>query len=156
MLGLSPVYKSRLAQYCYSLHRLSDKYLWRRVEIFVHPTFSVNRLYLTLQATVLHMGYIKRKTNTEFSCGNNLHQSRFKTTLSFLRQAGLLNNNTPPSNFELYILQLVPCVFTLLGCVLFWIHMFIDMIWRKLWWQCVGCLVCHPLRGRISVAGRPP
>ena len=96
----STVYNPRLAQYCHSLYRLSDKHLWRRVDIIVHLTYTVNTLYFSLQATVLHMGYIKRKRNTEFSCNNSLHQSRFKTTLSFLRQAGLLTNNTSPSKVQ--------------------------------------------------------
>jgi len=68
---------------------------------------------LTLQATVLHMGYIKRKRNTEFSCDNSLHQSRFKTTLSFLRQAGFLIDNTSPSK--------VQTLYTTVGAVCFYI-----------------------------------
>jgi len=97
---MSPVYNHRLAQYCHSLYCLSNKQLWRRVEIIVHPTYIVNTLYLTLQATVLRMGYIKRKRNTEFLCDNSLYQSRFKTTLSFLRQTGLLTKNTSPSKVQ--------------------------------------------------------
>ena len=42
VLRWPPFYKQRPVQYCHSLHRLSDKQLWRRVEIFVHPTYIVN------------------------------------------------------------------------------------------------------------------
>jgi hypothetical protein len=108
----SPVYNPRLAQYCHSLYRLSDKYLWRRVEIFVHPTYIVNTLYLTLQATVLHMEYIKRKRITDFSYVNGLNQTRLKTPLSFLRQTGLLNNNTSPS--------IVQTLYTTVGAVCYY------------------------------------
>ena len=121
MFGLSPVYNPRLAQYCHSLYRLSDKHLCRRVEIFVHPTYIVNPLYFSLQATVLHMEYIKTKRNTEFSCDNSLHQSRFKTTLSYLRQAGLLSNNTTPSK--------VQALYTTVGAVCYystWICAIVD------------------------------
>jgi len=117
----STVYNPRLAQYCHSLYRLSDKHLWRRVDIIVHLTYTVNTLYFSLQATVLHMGYIKRKRNTEFSCNNSLHQSRFKTTLSFLRQAGLLTNNTSPSK--------VQTLYTTVGAVCYcstWICAIVD------------------------------
>jgi hypothetical protein len=41
------------------LQRLSDKQLWRRVEIFVHPT------YITL--TVVRVPHMARDTSTEFN-----------------------------------------------------------------------------------------
>jgi hypothetical protein len=95
------------------------KHLCGSVEIFVHPTFIVNTLYLELPATVLHMGYIKRKSNTEFSCDNSRHQSRFKTTLSFLHQAGLLTSNTSPSNVQtLYTTVGALCFYSTWMCVI--------------------------------------
>jgi len=68
---------------------------------------------LTLQATGLHMGYMKRKRNAEFSCDNSFHHSRFKTTLSFLRQAGFLIDNISPSK--------VQTLYTTVGAVCFYI-----------------------------------
>jgi len=119
VLGWSPVYNRRLAQYCHSLYRLSDKHLWRRVDIIVHLTYIVNTLYFSLQATVLHMEYIKRKRNTEFSCDNSLHQSRFKTTLSYLRQAGLLTNKTSPSKLQtLHTTVGAVCYFSIWICAI--------------------------------------
>jgi len=53
-----------------------------------------------------------------------------------------------------YVLQLVRCVITVLGCVLLWIHMFTDMIWRNLWRKFVWGLLCHSFHGWNSVAGR--
>jgi len=74
---------------------------------------------LTLQATVLHMEYIKRKRNTEFSCDNSRHHSRFQTTLSFLLQAGLLINNTSPSKVQtLYTTVGAVCYYSTWMCAI--------------------------------------
>ena len=100
VLRCSPLYKPRLAQYCHSLHRLGDKHLKKRRNLCASDIYCLHTNQLAFQTTVLHMGYMKRRRNTEFSCDNSLHQSRFKTTLSFMRQAGLLINNTSPSKFQ--------------------------------------------------------
>ena len=65
------------------------------------------------------MGYIKRNRNTDFSCDNSLHQSRFKTTLSLLRQAGLLINNTSPSKVQtLYTTVGAVCYYSTFMCAI--------------------------------------
>jgi hypothetical protein len=103
VLRWAPLYKPRLAQYCRSFHRLCDKHLCGSVEIFVYPTFIVNTLYLELQATVLHMGYIKRKRNTEFLCDNSRHQSIFKKTLSFCNKQDFWLPTPRHQNYKLHV-----------------------------------------------------
>jgi len=74
---------------------------------------------LTLPATLLHMEYIKRKRNTEFSCDNSRHHSRFKTTLFFLLQAGLLINNSSPSKVQtLYTTVGAVCYYSTWMCAI--------------------------------------
>ena len=65
------------------------------------------------------MEYIKRKRNTEFSCDNSRHHSRFRTTLSFLLQARLLINNSSPSKVQtLYTTVSAVCYYSTWMCAI--------------------------------------
>ena len=151
----SPVYNSRLAQFSRCLHCLSDKHLRRRVEIFLHPTYIVN--------TQRTWHYKQQCWVWNTSRGKGILNSRVTTPgitadlrrLCFFcdRQDCWLTTHRH-QKFKRYVLKLVPCVITVLGCVLLWIHMFTDMIWRNLWRKFVWDLLCHSFHGWNSVAGR--
>ena len=65
------------------------------------------------------MEYNKWKRNTEFSCDNSLYPSRFKTTLSYLRQTDLLTNNTSPSKVQtLYTTVRAVCFYSTWMCAI--------------------------------------
>lgn len=157
MLRWSPLYKHRLAQYCHSLHRLSDKHFWRSVEIFVHPT------HIVYTQTTWH--YKQQCYIWETSRGEGILSSRViiafiradlrRLSLFCDRQDCWLTTHRH-QNFRLRTLQLVPCVFTVLAFVLLWIYMFTDMILRNLWRKYFGYLVCHSLHGWNSFAGKSP
>jgi len=86
----------------------------------VRQTYIINigRCYL-LRERVLHMEYINKKRNTEFSCDNSLHQSRFKTTISFLRLSGIPLNITSLSHVHmLYYTVCAVCYYTTFICIL--------------------------------------
>jgi hypothetical protein len=64
------------------------------------------------------MEYINQKRNTEFSCDNSLHQTRFKTTLSLLRLGGIPLNIKSPSNiYKFYYTVGVVCYYATLICI---------------------------------------
>jgi hypothetical protein len=64
------------------------------------------------------MEHINKKSNTEFSRDNSLHQNRFKTTLSLLRLGGISLNITSLSNvYKFYYTVGVVCYYTTLICI---------------------------------------
>ena len=65
------------------------------------------------------MEYINNKMNTQFSCDNSLHESRFKITLSFLRLGGVPLNVTSLSNVHtLYYTVGAVCCYNTFICAL--------------------------------------
>lgn len=80
---------------------------------------TYHRKVLSLQERVLHMEYINKKRNTDFSCDNSLHESRFKTTISFLRLSGIPHNITSLSHIAmLYYTVCAVCYYTTFICIL--------------------------------------
>jgi len=65
------------------------------------------------------MEYFNKKRNTEFSCDNSLHNSRFKTTLSLLQLGGTpLNITSLPTAYKFYYPVGVVCYYITLICIL--------------------------------------
>lgn len=65
------------------------------------------------------MEYFNKKMNSEFSCDNSLHESRFKITLSFLRLGGVPLNVTSLSNVHtLYYTVGAVCYYNTFICAL--------------------------------------
>lgn len=66
---------------------------------------------------VLRMEYTIEKRNPEVSCDKNLHWSRFKTTLYFLRLGGIPLNFTSQSKlYTLYYTVIVVCYYSTFIC----------------------------------------
>jgi hypothetical protein len=95
-----------LAQYCHSLRRVIH-ICGNELKSLCARSISFPQKVSIVKKKMLHMEYTNKEWNTDFSCDNYLHQSRFKTIVSVLRLGGMALNITSLSN--IYTLYYTVC-----------------------------------------------
>jgi hypothetical protein len=102
------------------------------------------------------MERLNNKRKTEASCDNSLHHSHFNTALSLF--LSLFCDWEEPHLILRRRQKLTPCIIQsfwwtiTVFCVLWWILLFSDTIFHKLWGYPSWSLFCVSVRGYISVS----